>query len=499
MTKEPDSESTPSAAQDGFERTRAHLVHEVSARASRTGVAVLITVNLIVLFTRPQNDLSLLRILPLSLVLALCALPFSIPRVGELWRGSAAVKGMFLLLALGAAWVPLAHNNAYAYFTLQDLATQFFCYFFPLIVLLRTGRQLRNLSVVIAGMGAYLALYSITHSGHGPGAFLGDENDLCLALIGLLGVPLFLFAHARSQFERLLYMAAVGMMLAGVVISLSRGGFLGMVALFLYLFVRSRAKLWMIGFALLTAVVGALCVPQDYWEEMSTIKNVRHGTAEERTDTWKIATRIWLHPPHIAFGTGMNNARSWMGEFEPAENKSHFGRSLAGRSVHSTLFQLLADLGVAGVLIIGAIVWTAYRGNARADRQLIASARVARRVESRLKLYEDQQGLEHKELQRDVAVPRLRAENAMIDTKSFRQALAQSVRHFKFLSAFSLGLNASWVGVLVAGLFVSVLYYPTIWFLVTASVILQAHALRCRSLLEELCERVEFIEPVGAE
>lgn len=293
-----------------FENLSIELQKETAGRAARRPLAILVGINLVILFARPQNDLSILRILEIPLILSLCALPIVVPRLLELWKSSLVLKAMFALLLLGGLWIPFAHNNAYAFYTFQDVATQFLLYLFPLILLAQTGRQLRNLTMIVAALGVYLSLYAITHAGRGPGAFLGDENDLCLALLGFLGLPLFLFSHTRTQAERWLFAGGIALMLAGAVASLSRGGFLGLVALLGYLFLRSRAKVLIIAFGVVTLITGFFLVPQEYWEEMSTIQDVHGGTANERTRTWMIAFDIWAHPPHIAFGTGMNNARA---------------------------------------------------------------------------------------------------------------------------------------------------------------------------------------------
>ncbi len=482
---------------DSFESRSLELQKECAGVSPRKALSVLVGINLMILFMRPQNDLSVLRILELPLILSLCALPIVVPRLLELWKSSLVMKSMFGMLVLGGLWIPFAHNNAYAFYTWQDVATQYLLYLFPLILIVQTGRQLRSLSIIVALMGAYLSIYAITHAGRGPGAFLGDENDLCLALLGFLGLPLFLFSHTRSQAERWLFIAAVGLMLTGVVASLSRGGFLGLVALLGYLFLRSRAKVLIIIFGVLTMLIGALFVPQEYWEEMSTIQDVQGGTANERTRTWKIAFDIWAHPPHIAFGTGMNNARAWMGEFEPKVNKSNYKRSLAGRSVHSTLFQLLADLGVAGILIVGTALLLSYRRNVKADKTMIRTVSSIKKLDGRIRDYLEQRSIVHEELQRDVAVPSIQNAREEVDFESLRKLLKFSVSHLQYLSAFSLGLNACFVGVLISGLFVSVLYYPSIWFLVALSFIVQQHAERVQRKLRAVVDSIQFREPVS--
>ena len=63
---------------------------------------------------------------------------------------------------------------------------------------------------------------------------MGDENDVALALNVAIGIALYLIMETRSLSRRLLMIAALGVMLAGVVVSNSRGGYVGLAVLILY-------------------------------------------------------------------------------------------------------------------------------------------------------------------------------------------------------------------------------------------------------------------------
>src|SRR5699024_4569475 len=89
-----------------------------------------------------------------------------------------------------------------------------------------------------------LALWAITHEGRGTGSFLEDENDLSLALNMAIPYAYYLLQRpGQPALRRMLYMAAVVTLAAGVVMSESRGGFLGLVAVALGIIFFSRHRL----------------------------------------------------------------------------------------------------------------------------------------------------------------------------------------------------------------------------------------------------------------
>src|SRR5258705_472551 len=85
-----------------------------------------------------------------------------------------------------------------------------------------------------------------------------------------------------------------------------------------------------------------------YWEEMSTITDPSEGTADLRLELWKIATQEFLSYPLTGVGGG--NFRWRMAEFQSLEQIAKFDRFLMAE-VHSTYFQLLAEMGLAGCIV----------------------------------------------------------------------------------------------------------------------------------------------------
>jgi O-antigen ligase len=171
-----------------------------------------------------------------------------------------------------------------------------------------------------------------------------------------------------------------------------------------------------------------LLAPSGYSEEMASIQETESGTAETRLFLWIAAARMWSDYPIL--GVGPYNAAGYLGEYQL---RSEFGnlfegiefrdRDWTGKAVHSLYFEVLAERGLVGIVILSVIAVLHFR-----------TLRHLRRAARRGVL-----------LGRD-----LRSEVLYL----------------------SLALEASMVGLLAAGAFLSVATYPHFWYLSAQAVAL---------------------------
>ncbi len=425
------------------------LMSLLNEPAGQRGMMTVVVINLFILMCRPQNNIAPLAITRLPMLLSLVPLLVVLPRVAMIWRESRATKAMCLILLFGFAWVPLARNNYWALHTARDLLQQYFCYLFPIIILGAYGARLRRVVNWLLLCGIYLGAYSVTHVGRGPSGFLGDENDMALTLLAFLGIALGVLPVSSRGFTRITAALCAVSTVAGIVVTMSRGGFVGLLCLLAYTFIHSRHKVFMLFAAMFLATGAVTLAPSEYWKEMGTITDTKESTAAGRIEIWKVGLKMWLSPEHFLFGSGMQNTSVHLHEYEPEINKSRYGRSIAGRAVHSTYVQLICDLGLLGVMLFLTAVGGALTGNNRVRKLL-------------------------KRLPEKIQSP---------DDQASSVSLAEEK---KFISALFTGINSGLIGALGAATFVSALYYPTIWLMVSLSVVLQHYSLRLRSAVSEL-------------
>ena len=469
------------------------LYRQLDGTGAYRGIQALALFNLMVLYCRPQNDITPLGWIAMPMVMSLIAMFLILPQIPSLWGRSPIVRGMVCFLLLASAWGPFARNNFWVYVTCRDLGQQYLGYFAPLLIAFNNGRAIRRILTMVTWIVLYLALYSVAHSGHGPGSYMGDENDMCLTLISLTGILLMMWSVVPGGISRVFTLLAMVAGLGGAVATTSRGGFVGLVAAFGVMYWNSTRKVATLFAAVIIGICGLLAVPQSYWNEMGTITNTKEDTADQRLQIWSIALNMWLTPKNFLFGVGTMNAPNHLGDYEPAVNRSDSGKSFSGRQVHSTYMQLVADLGLAGALIYAYILWHILRGNARMRKHV---RRLGRRVPAIVSAV------------RALAPPETPAGDTARSPESEAEGGEGSVllytdrvlnripREADYTAAFLAGLNVALIGTLGAAGFISTLYYPPVWFIATMSVLLQGHASRLIQSVEGIAGLMPETAPV---
>ncbi len=331
----------------------------------------------------------------------------------------------------------LVLNDGWQMHILGDLCLTVFSVVLPIVAICKNGLRLRKILSFLLYAGMLLGIWSITHSGHGPGGYLGDENDNCLVLVYLLPIPFFLYTQSRNFVYKIFCIFSGLIVVLGAIFTNSRGGFLGLIAVIFFQFLLSRNKIKWIASAVLVCLLSLPFIPDQYWKEVYSIgtdSNSSDGTIRERLDTWGYITRMWLDPSNTVFGTGLENGKWNLYMYEDAES-GHTKKSLAGRAAHCLYFQVLGDLGIWGVLVFGGIILNS-----------IKQLRLVRReAKNAFKLLHSQQLI------------------AKLDGSADIASLLR--KEITFLDGISSAILCSWLGALTAAVGISVAYYPTIWFL----------------------------------
>lgn len=266
----------------------------------------------------------------------------------------------FVLLGVMALGVPLAPNTHDAFWTTRGMAILFLCICLPLQALVTSVKKVRWWVYSFLSVAAYVGLWAATHGGFGPsGAGGGQDENYIAALMGM-AVPFAyfsLFCEKRRVIKALLA-GSIVIFVAAIALGQnpSRGGFLGLCAVGAYCFARSPRKL--LGFGILAALGIALVVIAGpaFWAEIGTTTDYQSGTGDMRLEIWKAGVRMWEGNP--LFGVGPGNFRWAIGDYQSAAQLEKFGRSLAGSIVaHSLPVELLAELGLAGVIATSMLVW----------------------------------------------------------------------------------------------------------------------------------------------
>lgn len=179
-------------------------------------------------------------------------------------------------------------------------------------------------------------------------SYITDNNHLALALI--MAVPLmnYLRVHSAHAVVRFGLLAAMVLSTMSAIFTYSRGGLLGLCAMGLVLWWRSRQK------ALFTAlfVVGIVGIfaaaPERWMERMETITSYdEDASAMSRLEIWEAALRISAGNPLLGAGFRATHSQAVLDRYAPG---------VGTRAVHNSHLEILVENGgIAFLLHLGLI------------------------------------------------------------------------------------------------------------------------------------------------
>lgn len=193
-----------------------------------------------------------------------------------------------------------------------------------------------------------------------------DANDFALVMVATIPFAVYWLRAGNGARRRLLGLVALGMFMLALVKSGSRGGFLGFIAVMLYVLLRYRAIPSRLRLFAAIAGVGLVAVlgTDKYWTQMSTIL---HPTADYnwsdtqgRIEVWKRGMGYVKQRPVLGVGVG---------SYPVAEGTlSDIGRALQARGrgfkwsvAHNSFLETAAELGIPGLLLFVSLLGMAIR------------------------------------------------------------------------------------------------------------------------------------------
>lgn len=258
-------------------------------------------------------------------------------------------------LAVIASTIFTAWNNRLAYDTFQSMAIYFMIFFISINVI-DSLKRLNKLIWLLFIIHVFFAIKGIIGGGKAGGAFLGDENDFALAMNMMIPFAFFMFLDARTRIKRFLLLLILVILTLAVISSLSRGGWVGLMATILFCVIISRKIFVSLFIMLLLTGVIISFAPQKYWAEVETITDTHEATAASRINYWKAALRMFRDYPIT--GVGASNGGVRMPEYYrgPAESVTQWGRAF-----HGTLPQIIAELGSLGLIFYILMIYSAIK------------------------------------------------------------------------------------------------------------------------------------------
>jgi putative inorganic carbon (hco3(-)) transporter len=336
----------------------------------------------LLLYVRPNDTFpEVFGTFPLVKIIAILTLLIYL--VSKLTRGEPVsvwpieLKMLGVITFLGIIFIPFAITPQDSIDLLTDLFLKVVVIFVLMINLLDTRERLRSMIRLVVICGSVLALFAVTSymagkfnvvtrgqdglvvdlriSGVGGGIF-ENPNDLATALDLLIPLSVAL-ALTRRGMVRAAYFACAAILAVAVVVTFSRGGFLGLVAMggvLLWKVSRRRRAVAALAFVVLIVVFLA-AMPGGYSTRITSIFDSASdptGSAQERRDLLERAAVVAMNNPII--GVGMGNYHTY---------------SLRERKAHNSYLEIAAELGLMGLMAYLVMIFAPLRSLRRVERK----------------------------------------------------------------------------------------------------------------------------------
>lgn len=204
------------------------------------------------------------------------------------------------------------------------------------------------MAVSIGFYGLRGGIFALLHGGayrvYGPaGTAIGDNNDIAAGLAVALPLMNYVRMNSPRRWMRIAWVVIMAASVLAILSTYSRGGLLGLVAVGVFLWLKSRRKL------LAGIVIGVMAVvmigfmPAQYFARIQTIVNYQaDASAMDRIEIWGAALKIALARPMTGGGFRVTQSQAVIDRYDPG---------VQARDEHNVYIGVLADQGFVGLLI----------------------------------------------------------------------------------------------------------------------------------------------------
>lgn len=253
------------------------------------------------------------------------------------------VLGLWMMILIS---VIFAFNKASGWESFESVSKVFFFYF-AAINLIDSKRNLKCFIWTILFIFGFLSLdveasYLLKGISRLGGAGSGDNNLFALSLVMTIPFAFYFFMVEKSLIKKGILALLFPSMILAIILTFSRGGFLGLSAVLGLIWIKSKYKFisLFIGSSLLI-IVGLFFLPEGYKDRIYTILEYRQdSSARGRIDAWKAGWEMIKDRP--VTGVGLGNFSSLSHKYNP--------QAPEGIEPHNSFIQIASESGLIALL-----------------------------------------------------------------------------------------------------------------------------------------------------
>lgn len=248
-------------------------------------------------------------------------LPTQFSTEGNLTILTTEVKCLLFIVFWALLTMPIAKDPATAWKIFDETFSKIVIIFIVMVNTLRTKSRLKGLMWLSIGMGVFLSYQAIDLYRAGKfevegyrvnvdyGGMFGNPNDMALHLVMFVPLAVVLGIMSKNILSKAAYFISAGLMVGANMVTQSRGGFLGLVAIFGVLVwkLSKKARLKVILGSVVVAVAIIAAAPGDYGKRVISIFDVSQdvsGSHDQRRELLERSIQVTLRNP---WGIGLGN------------------------------------------------------------------------------------------------------------------------------------------------------------------------------------------------
>lgn len=285
------------------------------------------------------------------------------------------MKLIFFLLGLMLLGIPFALLPSWAFHFLTQDHIKTVLMAIVIALAIRSFVDVERLVIVCVG-GAVLYTFeaiSYVRSGNswnwlgaatvglGDNLFYYDANDFAMLVVMTIPLAAYFLRRTDNLLLWLFGLGSFGVLVYAVVESGSRGAFLGLIAVGIYLLFGFRMLPKKIRLGLAGTMLAGLLVlgSTDYWERMASILEPTEDTnwnyETGRRQVWKRGIGYMMSNPVLGVGAG--NFEKAEGFLAEEASRQQFGRGWKWSAAHNSFVEIGAETGVVGLVAFLALIW----------------------------------------------------------------------------------------------------------------------------------------------
>ena len=226
--------------------------------------------------------------------------------------------------------------------------------FFITLIVVDSLERLRWVLLAAIGSLGLASLYVLrdwqvfhnVYPDYRPGWVVGDPNYFSVSALLFLPIAYLLLQEKHRRRQRMFCMGCLILTLLALMVSASRGGFLGLVGASLYLILRSRKRFRNLFVVAAALVLLTLFTPLSPWGRFT---NPTHGDKEAvdtRIALWHAGLR--MTQAHPLFGVGLDNFKLEAPQYIDFDELPTVERP--DRVAHNSYVEIMAEMGVPALL-----------------------------------------------------------------------------------------------------------------------------------------------------